>query len=245
MLHRERTMTAGSERTIMAVGAHHDDNEVFAGTLIRYRRAGWRIVSVVMTNGVYIGGRVSDEHIAIRERESLHAAEMVGAEAVFLRLPEGNLRRTRRNTSMVIDVVRKYVPSIVLTHPPRDYHFDHMNTSRIVRDAMMLCAGPGVACETQDQPCPTPALYYTDAWFVPFVPDQYVDVSDVIELKLQALACHESQLDPARPLDGGMIEMARVQSRYRGIEAGVAYAEAFRMVSRLGGVRLGKQLLNP
>jgi N-acetylglucosamine malate deacetylase 1 len=234
-------MPARSERTLMSVGAHHDDNEVFAGTLIHYRRAGWRIVNVVMTNGVYIAGRVADEHVAIRERESTRAAEMVGAETVFLRFPEGNLRRTKRTVGATIDVLRRHAPAIVITHPPRDYHFDHMSTSRIVRDAVMQCGNPCVAGAARE-PCATPRLYYTDAWFVPFQPGEYVDITDVVELKLQALACHQSQLDPADPLEGGMIEMARVQSRYRGIEAGVKYAEAFRLAARLESVRLGRGL---
>jgi LmbE family N-acetylglucosaminyl deacetylase len=229
---------------LMSIGAHHDDNEVFAGTLIHYRRAGWRIVNVVMTNGRYIAGRAADEHIAIRDRESLCAAELVGAQTAFLRFPEGNLRPTKRTVSAVIDVLRQHAPAIVITHPPRDYHFDHMSTSRIVRSAVMQCGNPCVASRS-GEPCATPRLYYTDAWFVPFRPGEYVDISDVIELKLQALACHESQLDPSNPKEGGMIEMARVQSRYRGIESGVKYAEAFRLATRLESVRIGQGLGSP
>ena len=70
--------------TIMAVGAHHDDNELVAGTLALHKRAGWRVVSVVMSDGMYIAGKAAKEHITIRDKESLRAAELLGAECVFL-----------------------------------------------------------------------------------------------------------------------------------------------------------------
>ena len=39
-----------------------------------------------------------------------------------------------------------------------------------------------------------------------------------------------------------MIEMCRVKSRHRGIEAGVRYAEAFQLVPMLNRVRLSRAL---
>ena len=52
---------------ILSVGTHHDDNAMVGGTLARHKAAGWRVVSVVMTNGRYIDGKAADEHVAIRD----------------------------------------------------------------------------------------------------------------------------------------------------------------------------------
>ena len=82
----------GCSKTIMAVSAHHDDNELIAGTLARHKEVGWRIVSVVMTDGMYIAGKVAQEHAKIRENESIKAAEMLDMECVFLSLSECNLQ---------------------------------------------------------------------------------------------------------------------------------------------------------
>ena len=211
--------------TIMFVGAHHDDNELIAGTMARHREAGWRIVSVVMTNGRYTAARVSDENIERRNNESRDAAKLLGAQTVFLGFAEAGFRNTPESCDSLVQTMRDHQPRIIVTHPPLDYHFDHMQTSRCVLDASYLYSvGSAV-------------LYYCDAWFVPFQPDVYVDVGEYVELKKRALACHKSQL-PAGPEDeGSMVAMDMVRCRYRGIEAGCRYAEAFRRDNKLQNVR--------
>ena len=47
-------MKAQTPGTLMAIGAHHDDNEIWGCTLDLYRRAGWRVVSCVMADGRFI-----------------------------------------------------------------------------------------------------------------------------------------------------------------------------------------------
>ena len=134
--------------------------------------------------------------------------------------------------------IRKYAPQIVITHPCHDYHLDHMNTSRCTLEAVHLSWNP---CVEEWLPvCAMPKLYYCDAWFVPFEADEYVDISEFIDLKLDMLRCHESQIDQVS--GENLIDQARPQSRIRGIEAGVAYAEAFRLVANLGSVRLSPLL---
>jgi len=227
-------------KVIMAVGAHHDDNELVAGTLARHKADGWKLISVVMTNGVWINGKASPEHTPIREAESLAAAKLLDMETEFLRFPEGHFRADQEATLALTRVIRKHAPDIIITHPPHDYHFDHISTSRCVLDATYIS---GNICVLPEIPgCRRPALYYSDAWFVPFEPDEYVDIGDLIELKLNMLRCHKSQTPGDPEQTGGMIDLARQQSRTRGIESGVRYAEAFRFVPFLGKVRLSRLL---
>ena len=76
---------SSSPKTLMVVGAHHDDNEGnAAGLMVRHRKAGWRVVSVVMTNGRWSRGAMSDETIAVRNQESLDAAALLDVETVFM-----------------------------------------------------------------------------------------------------------------------------------------------------------------
>ena len=231
-------MARNEAPTIMAVGAHHDDNELVAGTLALHKKAGWRVVSVVMSDGMYVAGKAAKEHIAIRDKESLRAAELLGAQSVFLHLHEGYIQPNDETRISLMKQIRKYAPQIVITHPPHDYHLDHMNTSRCTLEAVHLSWNPCV--EVSLPVCAAPKLYYSDAWFVPFEADEYVDISEFIDLKLDMLRCHESQIDQVSGED--LIEQARLQSRNRGIEAGVAYAEAFRLVPNLSSVRLSQFL---
>jgi LmbE family N-acetylglucosaminyl deacetylase len=63
---------------------------------------------------------------------------------------------------------------------------------------------------------------------VNFQPTEYVDISDVIDLKIEMLECHESQLKWMRDHDGiDFADMVRTCSRYRGYQCGVEYAEGF------------------
>ena len=225
---------------VMAVGAHHDDNELVAGTLARLRDAGWRLLSVVMTDGVWIHGKVAPEHVAIRERESRAAARLLGMECAFLRFPEGNFHCTVEAQLALVEQIRRFRPALIMTHPPHDYHLDHIETSRCVYEAVHVCGNPTV--RTAAEPCARPALYYADAWFVPFEPDEYVDIGDQVALKRRVLGSHKSQLPPPRSGQDSMIDLAVLQNRFRGVEAGVRYAEAFRLQPFAGAGRLRRIL---
>ena len=81
-------------KTLMVVGAHHDDVELNAGTIVRHVAAGWRVVALVATNGRWTPQGVSADNIEIRNRESLAAARLLGMETVFLGFDEGHFDDT-------------------------------------------------------------------------------------------------------------------------------------------------------
>ena len=220
---------------LMLFGAHHDDNELNAGTIARHVRAGWKVVSVVMTDGRWVRGDVADAHVQMRNAESRAAARLLGIEPVFLGFTEGDLRPTPDMCRAVVRTMRAFRPDVVVTHPPKDYHNDHMATSACVREAVYRCGNAAYECP--EDPCPGPKLYWNDAWVLPFEPDLYVDVSEFVELKRQALGCHRSQLGPGGPGPGDMIDIEISRARMRGFESGFAHAEAFRFVPRPGAVR--------
>ena len=60
------------------------------------------------------------------------------------------------------------------------------------------------------------------------MPTMYVDVSDEIDLKMEMLECHVSQMKWMRDHDGiDFAEFVKTCSRYRGLQCGVQYAEAY------------------
>ena len=61
-----------------------------------------------------------------------------------------------------------------------------------------------------------------------FNPTEYVDITEEIDLKIDMLECHESQLKWMRDHDNiDFAEFVRVCSRFRGLQCGVGYAEGF------------------
>ena len=233
-------MTASSTNTLMLVGAHHDDNEGNAGaTIARHKKAGWRVVSVVMTNGRWTRDTMSDENIAIRNQESRDAAKLLGMETAFLGFHEDDFLPTKEAFDALIARIIEYRPNVIVTHPPHDYSIDHMSTSKCALDASYAC---GPASAAAGGPIVVPRLYYCDAVFVPFEPDVYVDAGDYVDLKAQAQACHKSQLPSEGRGDGDIIDLAKTRARFRGFECGVKYAEAFRFVPKLAQTRMAELL---
>ncbi len=62
-----------------------------------------------------------------------------------------------------------------------------------------------------------------------FMPGFYVDVSATLTLKNRMLACHQTQLQRVADEDFySLSKLMELQSRARGMQAGVQAAEAFR-----------------
>jgi LmbE family N-acetylglucosaminyl deacetylase len=82
----------------------------------------------------------------------------------------------------------------------------------------------------QPEPAKLVPIFYMDTLAgVNFNPTEYVDITDEIDLKINMLECHESQLVWMREHDGiDFADMVRTCSRYRGYQCGADYAEAFK-----------------
>ena len=112
---------------------------------------------------------------------------------------------------------------------------DHTAVSRLVFDASFTATLPNYHLSNSKfstnstLPAKLVPIYYMDTLAgVNFVPTEFVDISDVIDLKIRMLNCHESQLVWMREHDGiDFADMVKTCSRYRGYQCGVGYAEGF------------------
>ena len=74
----------------------------------------------------------------------------------------------------------------------------------------------------------TPIYYMDNLGGNEFLPTEYVDITDEIDLKLEMLECHVSQLKWMREHDNiDFADMVKTISKYRGYQCGAKYAEAF------------------
>ncbi len=228
------------ERRALALMPHPDDMEILcAGTLIRLIEAGWEVHVATMTPGDQGSpDKPREEIAAIRRREAREGALSIGA-ASYTCLEFDDVRIVFDNDARVrvAGMLRTVNPSLVITTSPDDYMFDHIITSQLVRDACFNAPMPNYATrEGQTPTSSVPYLYYTDTmegvgmFGERIVPTCFVDVTEQIERKSAALACHASQrawLLKQHGLDDYIGAMKRWCAR-RGQEIGVAYAEAFR-----------------
>ena len=90
---------------------------------------------------------------------------------------------------------------------------------------------PGKNQQASEKPCTKKVAVFTclPGAGIDFQPEAYVNITDEVEDKLRALACHKSQL--SYMADFGMdefIERNRVIPAFYGIQAGCKYAEGFK-----------------
>lgn len=224
---------------VLAFGAHGDDLEEFCGgTLALYCQAGHHVVMCVVTDG---RGRPQGDPAqiaAIRKQEAQNSAAIIGAEAMWLAIPDGDLKVNDEARHLFIEAIRTVEPDVIVTHSPNDYHPDHNATSRLTMDAAQVSRTANYRSTLPPVRKPIPVAFMDNEMGIDFLPEEYVDISSVWELKQQMLLQHKSQHMPGSGYDpnyeipvgdqNAIVRAARVMSEFRGLAAGVAFGEGFR-----------------
>ncbi len=224
---------------ILAIGAHPDDVEInCGGTLAKYAKQGHKVFTATATNG-NIGSATlpMDEIAAIRKEEARRAAAHIGAEYICLDYDDEMFYEDKNARLAFIDLVRYCKADVILTHNPEDYNPDHELTSKIINDIAVMI--PIAKIQTRNAPHDKIPIiaYFEPANGLGFIPTDYVDITDTIETKMAMCSEHKSQVEWMQAnykdsLTGkNFLEQYYTQSRYRGIQCGVEYAEGFRMAN--------------
>ncbi len=220
-----------SHDRVLAVVAHPDDAELLcAGTLARAKDDGAAIGVCVLCRGDKGQPAEPLENLVeTRRRESQAAMQLLGAELFPGEAADGALADQPEQRLRLVETFRRFRPTLVLAHAAGDYHPDHQAASALGLAASWFCASRG---QVTDSPAldQAPALWWLDCVNgSEFEPHFFVDVSDYAELKLRMLACHQSQIQRGDDRDFAPLEeLLRRQQSFRGGQAGVAAAEAFR-----------------
>jgi LmbE family N-acetylglucosaminyl deacetylase len=237
-------MTEQETGVALVIVAHPDDAEFgCAGTVAAWVREGWTVYYVITTDAS--GGGAddaidvgADARRAISERrkaEQRAAAAILGVrDVVFLDRPDGRLEPTLDFRRDIVRLIRQYRPQrVVCQSPDRIWspqyvigrqHPDHLATGQATMAAFYPAAQnawdfPELLAEGL-LPHKVRELYVMGAPLI----NHPVDISATIDLKIEALRAHESQLgarfDELEP-------RIREWTAQRGTEYGFAHAEAF------------------
>ncbi|MBR3593656.1 MAG: PIG-L family deacetylase [Clostridia bacterium] len=217
---------------VLAIMCHPDDMELCcSGTLIKYKKQGHDVIACHVANG-NMGHVVimPDELRQIRINEAKRAAAMAGFEVLTadigdLTVNSADMEQVRK----IIKIIRYARPDVIITHAPEDYCSDHSEVSKIVFKASFDASCPHFMPELGPS-TPVPAIFYSDTSDgINFIPTEYVDITEEMELKEQMLACHESQLKWLKEHDGiDIIAVQRTIAAFRGNQCRVKYAECYR-----------------
>ncbi|MBO9335447.1 MAG: PIG-L family deacetylase [Roseiflexus sp.] len=217
---------------VLIVAAHPDDEVLgCGGVTVRHAARGDRVYVVVVTRGF---PEIFSPEIDEEDRQHAREAHEIlgGAGIFFLDFPAPRLDTVPGHE--LADAIREVIFSVnadvVYTPFGGDLHGDHKATYL----ATLVASRPINNCPVRRLLC-YETLSETD-WASPlddsaFKPTVFVDISEVLERKLQALACFRNELkQPPHPRSLRAIEAL---ARVRGSTAGLMAAEAFMLVREI------------
>ena len=216
---------------VLAIGCHPDDMEInCAGTLAKCVKRGDNVTVCHVCNG-NLGHVIiePDELGKMRIQEAKNAGSLAGINVVTCDIGDLDVYESKKeHRDLVVDVIRQAQPDFIITHAPNDYMPDHLAVSRLVFDASFAASVPHYKSRSMQPSAVTPIFYMDNLGGLGFIPTEYVDITDEIELKLQMLECHESQLKWMRDHDHiDFADFVRTCAKYRGLQCNVPYAEGF------------------
>ena len=217
---------------VLAIGAHPDDIELAcSGTLAKCVKRGDKVIVCHVSSGNLGHVVISpDELQIIRANEAKSAGNLAGIEVIWGGFHDLDIYDNNKEArDKIVDIIKYANPDFIITHSPEDYMPDHTAVSRLVFDASFTATLPNYKTK-YNKPAKLVPIYYMDTISgVNFNPTEYVDISEEINLKLEMLECHKSQLEWMREHDNiDFADMVRTCSKYRGYQCGVEYAEGFR-----------------
>jgi N-acetylglucosamine malate deacetylase 1 len=218
---------------IVAVIAAHPDDEVLGcgGTVARMASEGCLVHILLMGDGetsrVDVPSTMDEKRLEMRNASALRAGEILGCASVAqLALPDN-----RMDSIALLDVVKpieafinKYNPEVVFTHHSGDVNIDH----RIVHDAVIAACRPQPDFSVRELlffEVPSSTEWRPPSSGEPFCPNWFVDISQTLDIKLQALGAYQDELR-AFPHTRSL-KAAEALATWRGATVGVNAAEAF------------------
>jgi LmbE family N-acetylglucosaminyl deacetylase len=235
------TLVAETPASALAVYAHPDDPEISAGgTLARWANEGSQVWVLITARG---DKGTTDPHADLKELTQLRvdetaaAAERLGFAGHFhLEYPDGELTDDAELRERITRLVRELRPQVVLCPDPTSVFFgdgyynhrDHRMTGWATLDAVAPAAAnphyfPAHLAEGL-------SVHRVEAAYLSgtLEPNCWVDISDTLEAKIDALFLHKSQLTET---GSWFREFLRSSAEDAGRAAGVPYAEAFRRIA--------------
>jgi LmbE family N-acetylglucosaminyl deacetylase len=212
---RSKAGKAEKKLNVVCLGAHPGDPEFgCGGTMAKYARAGHAVTFIYLTRGE--AGDPSKsfaESAALRTREAEIACKLLNVKPIFAGQIDGNIELNKGKNDEMTRLILSEKPDLVFTQWPIDSHSDHQVTG-------MLALTSWIRSDRQYQ------LYFyevnTGVETMAFTPTDYVDITEVHELKKEAMYAHKTQ-DP----DNTYLNYFKPLEEFRGLEAGVKVAEAF------------------
>lgn len=229
-------LLAATPSTVLAVYAHPDDPDVAAGgTLASWAKAGATVHVCICADGDKGSTDAAADPAALvsRRREEVAAAGDVLGVAFYhwLGYRDGEVDDGSELRERLVRLIRSVRPDAVMAADPTAVFFgqhyvnhrDHRVTGWAAIDAVTPATSNPHYFPDAGAPHKVETLYLSGT----LEPDVWVDISAVIDVKVAAISCHQSQVGEA----GEWLRTAvRQRAEEAGREASVRFAEGFRLI---------------
>jgi len=222
-------------RRVAAIFAHPDDETLGAGGALALHAArGDEVQILLLATGLTARAETEAPALATLRGQAEAAAKKLGAASVsFADFPDNAM-----DTVPLLDVIKRvenfladFEAETIYTHHGCDLNIDHRITQQAVVTACRPLPGVGsteiLGCEVNS------STEWAVAPAAPFMPNEFVDIADVLDRKVAALECYEDEIRPwphPRSAEG-----VRTLARWRGAQCGREAAEAFQVIRRVRG----------
>lgn len=214
---------------LVVFAAHPDDAELCCGGLLLNTLRSGRSTAVVDLTRGELGSLGTPE---LRTKEAEAAARALGlTHRVNLSIPDGHVRDTDENRKAIVRTIRQLRPQLVIAPPLDDHHPDHMGTANLLRQSLYLC---GIKNYLPELPPHRPRALLHHMGTRPMNPQIVVDISEVIQQRMDAVRCYKSQFGapqsqdfPVRIASEKFLESIEATLKYFGSLIGVAYGEPY------------------
>jgi N-acetylglucosamine malate deacetylase 1 len=233
-------ITRFDEARVLVLAPHSDDEVLGCGGVIARHVASGAVLDVVyLTDGCWGDGKLFDpalqapqkaalqtELVLTRQREAREASRILGGHALhFLNRPDSRLLPDTSTVQALRDTLMALQPQMVYLPFVYDLHEDHWQTNR---------AFAAAAADLPPELQRGMQVRGYEVW-TPLLANRVADISDVMPLKLRALARFKSQLQDQ---DYGHIISGLNAFRSNGVFGGQGYAEAFHELPLAAYLRL-------
>ena len=209
---------------ILIISPHPDDEAICSGGLIvKAGNMGAKVFVFYVSTGTsrqFMNGETTQDQ---RIKEAEDAVEYGGFE-YEIGFPNTSTKVDMIPQKEIIEAIENIIadfkPTMVVIPSKYSYSQDH----RAVATACISALRP-IPESLHPQPKMILEMIEPTTWPVSVTPNYYVDISDVMEEKLNLYKCHKSQVtkDPQHRSPENLKRLAAV----RGTEIGVKYAEAY------------------
>ena len=200
------------------IGAHLDDIELAAGGLIaKLIDNGHEAKMLCLSKSDYknwqgITLRTLDQAM----EEGNRAAEILGCKLTVFDFPNKDIPYNSEVVEAIEAEISIFQPDFIFTHNVNDTHQSHIGTAQST-----LSAARRNNTVMMFEP-----IYPSGRALIPFRPDVYVDISNYLDKKIEALKAHKSQYEK---YSDQWIQAVIARAKFRGFENGMQYAECFEL----------------